>query len=400
MTGRRVVVAAVLVSLLAVAGWWSLRADGGSDGADRATPTTGDVVAPDTTTTTTTVTAGCDVDAVLAQWPLEVRLAQLLMVGVDPGSGADAQDFVSRHGVGGIFVGGDATGIFTDGSLGELASADPIPPLVAVDEEGGRVQRIDAIAGPIPSARQMAQTMTPDEVRSLAFERGQALRELGVTMDFAPVVDVSDQAAGAVIGDRSFGNDADTVIAYARAFAQGLAEAGVVPVLKHFPGHGHATGDSHLQAAVTPPLDELRESDLLPYRFLLDEIPGVMVGHLDVPGLTQPGEPASVSPDATTTLLRGELGHDGFVITDDLSGMAAITDRFTVVEAVVRAIEAGADMALLVDPSDLPPALDRLEEAVRSGVLDETAINRSVQRVLALKSLDPCTLPAPGSPGS
>jgi beta-N-acetylhexosaminidase len=217
------------------------------------------------------------------------------------------------------------------------------------------------------------------------------LRDAGVTMDLAPVVDVSSQSSGQVIGDRSFSDDAGVVSEYAGAFAAGLRDAGIVPVLKHFPGHGHATGDSHRQAVATPPVADLEASDLIPYRNLLAALPvGVMTGHLDVPGLTAPDEPASVSANAVRELLRTELGYDGFVITDDLSAMAAVRQRYSVPEATLRALAAGSDMALLVSNAQIPDLLGFLVDAVTTHRLDETQINRSVQRVLALKAFDPC----------
>jgi beta-N-acetylhexosaminidase len=194
-----------------------------------------------------------------------------------------------------------------------------------------------------------------------------------------------------VIGDRSFADDPGIVSEYADAFAAGLRDAGVIPVFKHFPGHGHATGDSHRQAAVTPPLAELEASDLIPYQRLLAVPPvGVMVGHLDVPGLTAPGEPASVSPAVVGDLLRNRFGYQGLVITDDLSEMQAIKQSFGVPEAAVRALLAGNDMALLVDSADFPGVLGHLVDAATTHRLDETQINRSVARALALKAFDPC----------
>ena len=162
-------------------------------------------------------------------------------------------------------------------------------------------------------------------------------------------------------------------------------------MLKHFPGHGHARGDSHRQAAVTPPVADLEASDLMPYRNLLGALPvGVMTGHLDVPGLTAPDEPASVSANAVRDLLRTELGYDGFVITDDLSQMAAVRRTYSVSEATVRALAAGSDMALLVTNAQVPELLRFLAGAVVTHRLDESQINRSVQRVLAVKAFDPC----------
>jgi beta-N-acetylhexosaminidase len=376
-----VVCVAVIVAAVLVA--WGMTGDEGSSKRAATRPTT--------SASTPATSAACDPQAVIASWPLEKRLAQLLMVGVNPRTGSEAEALVTRYGVGGVFVGGDASGIFEDGSLARLPGASAIPPLVAVDDEGGRVQRIDQLAGPLPSARTMARTMTPAQVRDVAAQRGRALRDAGVTMDMAPVVDVSSQSNGQVIGDRSFADDPNVVSEYADAFAAGLRDAGVVPVLKHFPGHGHASGDSHVQAAVTPPLTDLEASDLIPYqRLLADPRVGVMVGHLDVPGLTAPDEPASISPSAVNDLLRTRLGYQGVVITDDLSEMAAIKQRYGVPEAAVRALLAGDDMVLLVDSADFPGVLGRLVDAATSHRLDESQINRSVARVLALKAIDPC----------
>jgi beta-N-acetylhexosaminidase len=385
---RLALTAAVSIALVTVAlvGWWALRDDDDSKrtSARRTTRST-------TTQPPATTSPPCSADAVIATWPLEQRLSQLLMVGVDARNGNEAEALVTRYGVGGVFIGGQETGIFTDGSLARLRSLAPIPTFVAVDEEGGRVQRIDQLAGPMPSARSMAQTMTPAQVHDLAVQRGTALRDMGVTMDLAPVVDVSSQSSGQVIGDRSFGDDPAIVAEYAGAFAAGLRDAGIVPVLKHFPGHGHATGDSHRQATATPPLADLEASDLVPYRQLLTEPQvGVMVGHLDVPGLTAPNEPASVSPSAVTDLLRTRLGYQGFVITDDLGQMAAIRRSYSVPEAALRALAAGNDMALFVTSGPLPDVLAHLVEGVASGRLDESRVNASVKRVLAAKSYDPC----------
>ena len=116
---------------------------------------------------------------------------------------------------------------------------------VSVDEEGGRVQRLASIIGSQPSPRILAARASPDEVYTIALERGRAMKELGITVDFAPVVDVTDAPDDTVIGDRSFGSDPETVTAYAGAYARGLRDAGLLPVLKHFPGHGHGSGDSH-----------------------------------------------------------------------------------------------------------------------------------------------------------
>ena len=210
-----------------------------------------------------------------------------------------------------------------------------------------------------------------------------------VTVDFAPVVDVSAQAADTVIGDRSFSSDPATVTTYAGAFARGLRDAGVLPVLKHFPGHGSGSGDSHTAGVVTaPPLDELMASDLLPYRTLTAEGPvGVMLGHLEVPGLTG-NMPASLSPAAVGLLRSGGYGGPAFngpVFSDDLSSMAAISSRYGVAEAVLRALQAGTDVALWITTDEVPAVLDRLESAVDAGELAMPAVDGSVLRMAGIK---------------
>jgi beta-N-acetylhexosaminidase len=313
-----------------------------------------------------------------------------MMVGVDARGPREALAAVTSEQVGGIFLAGSGTGLLSGGALDQVQAAAALPVAVAVDDEGGRVQRIDALDGQLPSARSMAANLPVEQVYQLAVKRGSQLRARGVTVDFAPSVDVSSQPDGAVIGNRSFSIDPNIVARYAGAFARGLRDAGVLPVFKHFPGHGRATGDSHRGAVRTPPLAELREVDLLPYRRLLDGQPAaVMVGHLDVPRLTEPGTPASLSP-AALALLRDQLGFDGMVITDDLGAMAAITDRVDLPEAVRQSLAAGVDMALWITPNRLAKVLDHLEQAVAAGSLSESRVNAAVAHVLTAKTVTLC----------
>lgn len=359
------------------------------------TPSEATAAAPSTTSpspSTTLFTPSSDVEPVDACAPMingmstRQRLAQLLQVGVRAEDPSDALSVVNAEQVGGLFLAGDATGLLASGGLAEVKAAAKLPLTVSVDDEGGRVQRVDALDGDIPSARQMAATMGPDQVRALAKTRGEALRARGVTMDLAPVVDTSPQPDNTVIGDRSFSVDPNVTRQYATAFAAGLRDAGVQAVLKHFPGHGNATGDSHLGLVQTPPLDVLRGRDLVPYR----DIGGyggitVMVGHLDVPGLTE-GQPATLSP-ATYRLLRGEFAFTGVAMTDDLGAMKAVTERADLPQAVLRALAAGADVALWSSGGRVGEVLDQLEQASASGGLPPERITESLHRVLRSKAV-------------
>lgn len=362
-------------------------ADQAEDGSSRAVPTppVSASSVPVTTPPSTTQPTGPDCEPVIGQLSTRQRLAQLLVVGVDPSDPAAAVALVRTEQVGGIFIGGNATQLLTGDALARVQQAARVPVSVAVDDEGGRVQRLDELEGSIPSARQMASTMTPEQVRALAVERGRALLAHGVTVNYAPDVDLTDGPADGVIGDRSFSADPAVASEYAVAFAQGMREAGIQPVVKHFPGHGRADGDSHASLVRTPPLRDLRGNDLLPYERIGEygEGAGVMVGHLDVPGLTD-GAPASLSP-ATYELLRGEFGFQGPALTDDLGAMRAISDRYPLPEAVLRALQAGADQPLWSSGGGVDVVLDRLEQAVAIGELPDSRVREALERVLPAK---------------
>lgn len=285
-----------------------------------------------------------------ATWTNE-QLAQYLVVpGFDATSGWP--NWLSP-GTSGVFLPDGSAGI----NAGYFRSDNPAfpttpQPFVALDYEGGLVSDHAGLIGTMPSPREQAATMSPEQVRAMAADRAGAMQYYGINVDFAPLVDLD--LGSPIVGARSYGSDAATVTNYAGAFADGLRDNGVLPVLKHFPGHGSANGDSHIQLATTDGWDVLRERDVPIYTELLAR-PGpwmVMMGHLVVPGLSfDPQTPTSVDP-AAYQALRETTGFTGPVITDDLSGMRAITDRLSVPDAVVSAISAGADLALVSGAND------------------------------------------------
>lgn len=337
----------------------------------------------------TPIQSNCGADY-LAKLSQREKLAQLLTVGIT--GSADASNVVSSEQVGGIFVGS-----WTDPSLLDRAALDAVkaqakvPLMVTIDEEGGRVSRAKNVIGAVPSARDIAQTQTPEQFYQLTLTRSKALKDVGITVDFAPDVDVSSQPDDSVIGDRSFSDDPKVVSEFAGAYIRASNEVGLGSVIKHFPGHGSGSGDSHTGAVTTPPLDQLQNTDLVPFRDLVNSGAAVMVGHLDVPGLTEPGVPASISP-AAMTLLREGTGYgappfNGPIFTDDLSGMAAITARMSIVDAVEATLLAGADNALWISSDAVPQVLDRLEQSVSSGKLPADRVDTSVLRMARYKGV-------------
>jgi len=272
-----------------------------------------------------------------------------------------------------------------------LTQPSPIPILLASDEEGGTVQRYRALLGEIPSAQQLGATFSEDEVTALFSDYGKRLRKWGVTVALAPVADVS---GGPGIGSRSFSDDPSTARLYARAVATGYLSAGVVPVYKHFPGHGRATADTHKALALTPSLRELRRVDLVPYEDL-NALSGVsvMVGHLAVPGLTK-GAPATVSPEVINGLLRRDLGFSGVVMSDAF-GMGAIAGYLPIDSAATRFVLAGGDVLILPSLESVTTIHASLLQAIRRKTISSARLNESVRRVMSLKKLDPCGIPAP-----
>lgn len=314
---------------------------------------------------------------------LRAQAASLIMVGV-----ADFDDalWALRQGAGGIFLSSTTNPelLSTPGrDIAALRAQVGRDFDVSIDFEGGRVQRFAELLGNYPSPQQMAATMSPEQVRGLAFDLGTTLAGHGITVNFAPVVDV-DGAGLDVVGDRSFSDDPAVVATYAAAFSQGMLDAGVRPVYKHFPGHGRASGDSHTGQVLTPPLADLQTYDLVPYHSLLGPTgpqgAGVMVGHMSVPGLGE-ATASSLNPAAYDLLRSFNFG--GLIYTDDLSGMRAISDSYTPAQAAVASLSAGADQALWISTAGLVEAVDAVVAAVQSGSYPRAQFDASVARVAA-----------------
>ena len=240
---------------------------------------------------------------------------------------------------------------------------------VSIDFEGGRVQRFSEVLGEYPAPQQMAAERSPQEVEQLAHEIGRSLKAHGITVDFAPVLDVDGNGLE-VVGDRSFSTDPVQAGEYGAAFARGLDSAGVKAVFKHFPGHGRASGDTHLAEAVTPPLEELEGHEFIPFKTALPQAPNaaLMMGHLAVPGLGDGQTPASILPEAYG-LARETLQYDGPIYTDDIGGMKAIADSLPLADAVVASLNAGADMPLWSTEGDINAVIDAVVGAVNDGRL-------------------------------
>lgn len=268
-------------------------------------------------------------------------------------------------------------------------SYSKIPLFLGVDEEGGLVARLaNNAAFGLPkyeSAAAVGASGNASDAEDMGRTIGAYLADYGFTVDFAPVADVYTNPANTVIGSRAFSADANTAAAMAGACARGLASQGVLPVYKHFPGHGDTAEDSHNGLAVTYKThDELAACEWIPYS--ANDLTGcaVMVGHIAAPNVTGDLTPASLSGTMITGYLRGELGFTGLVITDSMA-MHGVTDAYSSGDAAIAAIEAGVDIILM--PEVLSEAFDAVAAAVENGTISEARLNESVYRVLQYKQL-------------
>jgi beta-N-acetylhexosaminidase len=350
-------------------------------------------------TTTAVPSPTCDADAVLASWSLHRLARQTVIVPVNQTRVGSVSALVA-DGAGGVILFGSAAPANLGTALATLVGRAPdgIEPFIMTDEEGGAVQRMPNLVGDLPSARTMAATMTPEEIRALAQEVGAAMRDNGVTMNLAPVLDLDDRPgpnASNPDGSRSFSRDRRIAEAAGVAFAQGMMASGVIPVVKHFPGLGGATGNTDNVAATTRPWSALQDDDLLPFvAAFAAGVPAVMVANASVPGLTT--RPASVSPEVITGVLRQRLRFDGLIMTDALSGGAIDSAGFTVPTAAVAALSAGADMVMFtaIDVAGTTrETVEAIVAAVQAGTLTRARLEDAVRHILEVKDVDLCRAP-------
>ena len=266
-----------------------------------------------------------------------------------------------------------------------------VPLLIGIDQEGGRVARLREGVTLFPGNMALGATGDASLARSAALVTGRELRALGINVNFAPVLDVNVNPENPVIGDRSFGSSPEEVARFGIAASRGYRESGVLPVVKHFPGHGDTSVDSHLGLPLVPHgRERLEKVELAPFRAAFDAgVPAVMTAHVRVPALQPEPLPATFSQKIFHDLLRDEMGFEGLVFSDSM-GMGAISEGWSAGEAAVLAFRAGADMLIYGADRDysrekVRAVRDALVAAVRNGEISRERLEKSVERILAAK---------------
>lgn len=307
---------------------------------------------------------------------------------------------ISSQDVGGVifYAGNFVSAQQIRGLTGELQHQAPIPLLMSIDQEGGPVNRLLSILGPLPAAASLAD---PTQAELRGQKDASYLHDFGFNLNLAPVVDVG--MANPQLWKRTFGSNPEQVATLAGAYLQGLQQSGeVAGTLKHFPGLGSTTTDPHMGL---PVLHRSRADweriDLAPYRELLSkqQVRAIMVTHVLIPTV-DPTLPASLSPTLITGILRHQLGFGGVVITDDLT-MGALSSRWSLPQAAVLAIKAGADVVTgAADVAMVTQITGALKQALEQGTLSEARIDQAVEHVLELKlQLHLISMPAPETGG-
>lgn len=252
------------------------------------------------------------------------------------------------------------------------------PAIIAVDQEGGAVQRLDKIVTPLPSMMALGKLNDKERIDLIIGLAGKQMRLLGINCVFAPVLDVNTNAANPIIGTRAFGSNPDLVAELGATVMRSYLESGVLPVAKHFPGHGDSDLDSHLTLPMlSHDLERLERIELLPFRENLLIAPAMMVAHLWITALNKEALPASMSREVISGLLRDQMGYQSLLFSDDML-MKAIGNTWGLEEACVKAIEAGLDLLLVCSNADDARSVNAaIVSAVQSGRIPEERIQRA-----------------------
>lgn len=328
------------------------------------------------------------VESTLANLSPRQQMAQLLHVaGWSNRDSAHQQDLlhlIEHYGIGGIiFFQGNPEAQLHQTHAYQAASAVPL--LISIDAEWGLGMRLDHSLS-FPHQIALGAVRHDQMIYDMGRDLGNQCRRLGIHMNFAPCVDVNVEPSNPVIGFRSFGNDPDLVSRKARAYMDGLQDAGILAVAKHFPGHGDTNVDSHMDLPVLPhSIERLEQVELPPFKHLIQHgVSAIMPGHLSVPSLDPESNiGATLSAPIVKGLLRNHLGFKGLAVTDALD-MKGVTRHFPPGEIELRAFQAGNDMLLF--PSDVRVAILRLEKALESGEIDLQDLKSRCRRVLAAKA--------------
>lgn len=341
----------------------------------------------------------CSCSFVVAQYfvdslSIDEKIGQLFMVAAYPHNRSsqtkpldNLKYLIEKHKVGGIIFLGTRTWQEQYELIRQLkvhnGTMNKIPLLYGIDAEWGAAMRISD-SPKFPYNLSLGAIRDTSLIKTYGYHVGQLLKKLGIDINFAPVADCNTNPLNPVINKRSFGDNPYNVAGHVRAYVEGLQEAGIAACAKHFPGHGDTSTDTHTGLAIiNKDLKDLMACEFIPFDGAIKSgVKAIMTAHILIPSLDQ-HNPATLSQEILTNILRKQLLFDGLIITDALN-MKAITQSFSSDESVWRALKAGSDILLV--PTDVPLSINRIKQELATGALTIKELDQHVQRILDLKN--------------
>ncbi|MEK5208792.1 MULTISPECIES: beta-N-acetylhexosaminidase [unclassified Psychrobacillus] len=332
-----------------------------------------------------------DKEVSLSDLSLEEKVGQMIFAGIKGKVMTnETEKIISTHQVGGIILFKDNLkkanqSVTLLNAIKQENSNNKVPLFLGIDEEGGRISRLPELTK-LPTNEEIGFRNDASFSYGIGKLLGKQLSAFGFNLDFAPVLDINSNPENPIIGDRSFGKDAQKVSELGIQTMEGIQSEQVIPVIKHFPGHGDTAVDSHKELPIVQKsLKDLQGLELIPFKKAINQgTEVVMTGHILLPKI-DPTYPASLSEKIIKGILRKQLGYEGIIITDDMT-MKAIVNTFEIGEAAVSAVKAGNDIVLVAhDYANVIKAKDAILQAVKTGEISEQRIDESVNRILSIK---------------
>ena len=334
---------------------------------------------------------GVAINEMIAQMSIDEKVGQLIFAGITGKTvSEETKNLINEYKVGGIIL--FANNLDNPEQSIQLLNQikmendqNPLPLFLGVDQEGGRVERLPDLIK-LPTNQKIGTKNNEQFAYEIAELLGKQLHAFGFNLNFAPVLDVNSNPNNPVIGDRSFGDDIEAVSRLGIESMRGIQSQHIIPVIKHFPGHGDTDVDSHVELPlVDKSLEKLQALELVPFKKTIEAGADVIMNaHILLPQIDAEF-PASMSEEVITGILREQLEFEGVVITDDMT-MQAITAHFDIADAVVESVKAGTDIILMAHAyDDLVSVFNMLKEAILSGEITEERVNESLQRIIRLK---------------
>lgn len=323
---------------------------------------------------------------------IEEKIGQMVTVGIEGYTLDDnSRKLIEEYNVGGIILFGknvDSSNQLLSliNSLKEANSKNRIPLFISVDEEGGRVSRMPKEIKKLPTSKRIGQMNNKELSYKIGTILAEELNMFGFNMDFAPVLDINSNPKNPVIGDRAYGAELEIVRDLGIETMKGIQSGGIISVIKHFPGHGDTSVDSHIGLpTIEHDIERLNSLELVPFKDAIKNgADTIMVAHILLSKI-DPDYPSSLSKTIITDILREQLGFNGVVISDDMT-MGAIVENYEIGNAAIKAINAGSDIVLVAHGLDNSLAvINSIKEAVANGIISEERLNESVYRILSLK---------------